>query len=100
MFISMFSLLILYMDIILGKLRVGPTGQVELKLTMKDMWKEPFGLSYLAFGNLVVSVGIQPGVPVPMLGGSVFFTFCLRSFGLCIDSLEQLIWYSPICWSA
>ena len=61
------------MSTIPGKLRVGPTGQVELKLTMKNIWQKPFGLSYLAFGNLVVSVGIQPGVPIPMLGESVFF---------------------------
>lgn len=56
-----------------GKLRVGPTGQVELKLTMDGIWENPFGLKYLAFGNMILAVGIQPGVPVPMLGMIIYF---------------------------
>eukprot|EP00794_Sanderia_malayensis_P016608 gene16608-18294_t len=58
-----------------GKLGIGATGEVELKLTMDNMWEKPFGLEYLAFGNLILSVGIQPGAPVPILeiGGEVHF---------------------------
>ena len=51
-----------------GKLQIGPTGQVELKLTMDSIWKKPFGLNYLAFGNMILSIGIQPGVPIPIIG--------------------------------
>ena len=51
-----------------GKLQIGPTGQVELKLTMDNIWKKPFGLNYLAFGNMILSIGIQPGVPIPIIG--------------------------------
>ena len=35
---------------------------------MTGLWKNPFGIKYLAFGNMILSVGIQPGVPVPVLG--------------------------------
>ncbi|XP_057297784.1 uncharacterized protein LOC130628792 [Hydractinia symbiolongicarpus] len=51
-----------------GKLAVGVTGRVELTLSMLGMWKRPFGLKFVAFGNIEASVGILPTVPVPKLG--------------------------------
>lgn len=52
----------------LAKLGVGITGKVELSLIMEGMWKRPFSLNYIAFGNMQLGVGIQPGVPIPQLG--------------------------------
>ena len=54
--------------IILGKLGISVTGRVELTLIVEGMWKKPFGLNYIAFGNLQLTAGILPQVLIPNLG--------------------------------
>lgn len=51
-----------------GTISVGVTGRVEIQLLMKGIWKRPFGLKYVAFGNVKMGVAIEPAVPVPKLG--------------------------------
>ncbi|XP_057311457.1 uncharacterized protein LOC130649225 [Hydractinia symbiolongicarpus] len=51
---------------------VGESGRVEISLPMKGIWKRPFGLKYVAFGNVKMGVAIDPAVPVSKLG--VFFS--------------------------
>ena len=54
--------------IILGKLGISVTGRVELTLIVEGMWKKPFGLNYIAFGNLQLTAGILPQVLIHNLG--------------------------------
>ncbi|XP_047124032.1 uncharacterized protein LOC101234357 isoform X1 [Hydra vulgaris] len=51
-----------------GKVFVGKTGKADLSLTMNSPWKKPFGMKYLTFNNVVMTMGVQPGVPLTKLG--------------------------------
>ena len=55
-----------------GAIRAGTQG-LELEMVMVGAWKRAFGIPYLAFGNLIISTNIVPGVPIPGLqvGGEV-----------------------------
>ena len=44
------------------------TGRVELTLIVEGMWKKPFGLNYIAFGNLQFTAGILPQALIPNFG--------------------------------
>ena len=44
------------------------TGRVELTLIVEGMWKKPFGLNYIAFGNLQLTAGILPQALIPNFG--------------------------------
>ena len=55
-----------------GAIRIGTQG-LELKMVMVGEWKRPFGIPYLRFRNLIISISIVPGVPLSGLqaGGEV-----------------------------
>ena len=50
-----------------GAIRVGPVQGLELAMTMIGIWKRPFSISFLAFGNAHLSVALRPGVGVTAL---------------------------------
>ena len=51
----------------LGSIKLSLTGKLEIGMTMKGMVKNPFGVSFLAFGNIMLKIGITAAV-VPSLG--------------------------------
>ena len=54
-----------------GKIGIGGTGSLQLSASMRGIWEKAFGIKYLAFGNIAVSIGIIPGVAVTEFGNSI-----------------------------
>ena len=50
----------------IGAVRVGVQG-LELSMKMVGIWENAFGIKWLAFGNIVISMAIKPGIPLPGL---------------------------------
>ena len=54
-----------------GTIGIGGTGSLQLSASMSGIWEQAFGIKYLAFGNIAVSIGIMPGVAVTEFGNSI-----------------------------
>ena len=54
-----------------GSIGIGGTGSLQLSATMTGIWERAFGIKYLAFGNIAVSIGIIPGVAITEFGNSI-----------------------------
>ena len=54
-----------------GTIGIGGTGSLQLSASMSGIWEQAFGIKYLAFGNIAVSIGIIPGVTVTEFGNSI-----------------------------
>ena len=51
---------------------------MQLSAKMKGIWENAFGIKYISFGNIAVSIGIVPGVSVTEFGNaSTSVLFCL-----------------------
>ena len=55
---------------------------------MNGMWEKPFGIQFIAFGDVVFSAGIEPLIPISsfskfefLLINYVAFTFIYQSGG-------------------
>eukprot|EP00794_Sanderia_malayensis_P007160 gene7160-7967_t len=50
-----------------GTIGIGGAGSLELSAKMIGIYENAFGIKYLSFGNLAISIGIMPGNPMPAL---------------------------------
>ena len=57
---------------------------------MSGIWEQAFGIKYLAFGNIAVSIAIMPGVTVTEFGKSIV-KVSLSIIFLKIENLYNLI---------
>jgi hypothetical protein len=50
----------------IGAVRVGVQG-LELSMKMEGIWENAFSTSWLSFGNIIISMAVKPGIPLPGL---------------------------------
>ena len=56
-----------------GTIGISVTGTLRLAMTMTGMWEKPFGLSFISFGNVMLSAAVNPMIPLPAFGKRICF---------------------------
>ena len=60
--------IILNLSTILATVAIGATGSIQLSMVMAGIWEKPFGIPFIAFGNLMLGAGVDPKKPLPSCG--------------------------------
>ena len=74
----------------IGTMTVSPTAGVHLSLTMGGMWEKPFGIPFIAFGNIMLGTGVDPKKPLPAFG-EFFIVFP----STLVQDISTILWF---CW--